>query len=177
MGDAAFWRLQAVRGLYVFSVMLIAVVLLLPIGGGGRFPGPDLILVLTIAWTMRAPNQLPVVLVGAVLLVADLLLMRPPGLMAAITIVGVEYIRARQTDWRGLTLPIEWAISGAVLTAIIIANAVAQALFAVPQPPLGQTVIRLLFSVMVYPIAVALVLYIFKVESPAIKGNAAGSLP
>ena len=176
MGDAAFWRLQAVRALYAVAVLAIIVVLLLPIGSGGaRFPGPDIILVLTIAWTIRAPNQLPAVLVGAVLLVADLVLMRPPGLMAAITIVGVEFIRARQSTWRGLNLPAEWAIGGAVVAAILITNALAHTIFLVPQPPLGQTVIRLLISVLVYPIMVAVVLYVFKIESAAIKGNTAGT--
>lgn len=175
MGDLAYWRLQAVRALYVLSALIVAIILLLPLGGSGRLPGPDIILTLTICWAMRAPHQLPVLLLGVVLLMADFLLMRPPGLLAVLTVLGVEVIRARASTWRELPILAEWAIGGAIIAAILIANALVHSLFLVPQPALGQTLIRLVFSVMIYPVMLALVLFVFRIESPHIKTNAIGA--
>ena len=76
-------RLGAVLTFVALSSAL-AVVRLLPIDMQPMpLPGPDLMLCLVLAWTIRRPDLLPVWLVAVVMLAADLLLMRPPGLWAA----------------------------------------------------------------------------------------------
>ncbi len=177
MGEAAFWRMTGYRGLYVAAVLVVCVVLLLPLGGGnpGRLPGPDVILVLTIAWAMRRSDHLPVFVLGVTLLMADFLLLRPPGLMAAIVVVAVEFIRARETTWRELPFLVEWAIAAAIIAAIYTINAISLGVFLVPQPSLGQTLIRLIFSVLIYPAVLGIVLYAFRVRRAAQASGAIGA--
>lgn len=178
MGEAAFWRLLGYRCLYLGAVLAVAVVLLLPLGpGSGQLPGPDVILVLTIAWAMRQSDHVPIVLLAAALLMADLLLMRPPGLMAAIVVLAVEFIRAREDNWRDLPFLAEWAIAGAIIAAILVINAICLGVFFVSQPSLGQTLIRLVLTVLVYPVALAAVLYIFGVRHAAERPGTTGARP
>ena len=174
MGDAALWRLMGYRALYVLAVLLVVLLLVLPIGtGGGRLPGPDIIVALTVAWAMRQPDHVPVVILAATLLMADLMLMRPPGLLAAIVVVAVEVIRARQDTWRDLPFLAEWAIAATLLAAVTMIYSICQAVFFVPQPPLGQTLIRLILTVLVYPAVLAAILYVFGVRHAV--GRAASS--
>lgn len=176
MGDPVLWRLIGYRALYVAAVLAVAVVLLLPLGvGAGRLPGPDFILALTIAWAMRQPDHVPIVLLAGTLLIADLLLMRPPGLMAAIVVLAVEVIRARQETWRELQFMSDWAMAAALITTIVVINAVCLALFLVPQPSLGQTLIRLVLTVLIYPAAMGAVLYIFGVRHVSGRPGTAGA--
>ena len=44
---------------------------------------------------MRRPDFLPVLLIGAVVLLEDLILLRPPGLWTALVILATEFVRAR----------------------------------------------------------------------------------
>ncbi|MEL7104997.1 MAG: rod shape-determining protein MreD [Pseudomonadota bacterium] len=176
MGDRGLWRLAGYRALYVAAVLAVAVVLLLPLGSGaGRLPGPDIILALTIAWAMRQPAHVPLVLLAGTLLIADFLLMRPPGLMAVIIVLAVEVIRAREESWRDLQFMTDWAVAAALIAAIIVINAVCLAIFLVPQPSLGQTVIRLVLTILIYPAAMGAVLYIFGVRHVSGRPGTAGA--
>lgn len=164
MGDAGVLRLWRFRALYLGAVLAIVLFLLLPIRiEAGRLPGPDLVLVLTLAWALRRSDHLPLVGLALVLLAVDLLLMRPPGLMAALTVLAVEAIRAREYQWRGLPLAVEWLIGSAIIAAVLIANALVLAVFLVAQPTLGQTLIRLILTTAAYPVAALAVRYIFGV--------------
>ncbi len=176
MGDPALWRLTGYRALYVFAVFLVLLVLILPLGtGGGRLPGPDVILVLTIAWAIRHPEHVPIVILAGTMLLADLMLMRPPGLLAAIVVVAVEVIRARQDTWRDLPFLAEWAIAAVLIAVVMVAYSIFLAVFFVSQPPLGQTLIRLMFSLAIYPAVIAIILYVFGVRHAAGRATSSGA--
>lgn len=175
MGNVGDLRLWGYRALYAGAVLAIVLVLLLPIRlEAGRLPGPDLILALTVAWAMRRADHLPLLELAAVMLAVDLLLMRPPGLMAALTIVAVEVIRARADQWRDLTLPVEWLIGAAIVAGVLVANAVILAIFLVPQPTLGQVLIRLILTAAAIPAAAAVVRYLFRVPHGPADGEYGG---
>lgn len=175
MGDAALFRLWAYRGLYLAAVLAIVLVLMLPLRiEAGRLPGPDVILALTVAWAMRRADHLPIVLLAAAMLVADLLLMRPPGLMAALVVLAVEAIRAREYQWRDLPLLVEWLVGAALIAAVLAANALLLAVFLVPQPTLGQILIRAILTAAIYPLAVVLLRYGFGVTRRAQEGDFGG---
>ncbi|MEL7026875.1 MAG: rod shape-determining protein MreD [Pseudomonadota bacterium] len=177
MVDARLWRLVAFRSLYVLAILAVMIVLLLPIGlQAGRLPGPDIILAITIAWAMQRNDHLPVVLLAGVFLITDLLLMRPPGLMAVIVVLAVEVIRAREITWRDLPIYAEWAIAGTIISAIFVINAIALGVFVVPQPSLGQTLIRLILTVAMYPVALMVVLYVFRVRKATSSGASGAGL-
>jgi rod shape-determining protein MreD len=168
MGDAATFRLWGFRALYLAAVMALLFALLLPVRvEAGRLPGPDAILALTIAWALRQPEHLPIVLVAGAMLVVDLLLMRPPGLMAALAVVAVEVVRAREAQWRDLPLPLEWLIAASLIVGVLALNALLLAVFFVPQPALGLTLIRLILTAAAYPVAALVVRYVFCVPRRA----------
>lgn len=157
------WRLA-----FVGLAALIAFGRLLPFTGGqGSLPGPDLLLALAAAWVLRRPDYAPVALIAAVMLVADFLFMRPPGLWAAVVVLGTEVLRTREAGWRDLPFLVEWALVSMVFTAMWVANAAILAIFLVEQPPLGLTLLQLILTMLAYPVAVALTVFVFGLRRAA----------
>ena len=131
---------------------------LLPLHPGpGTLPGPDVLLLVVLSWTIMRPDLVPVPLVAAVFLAGDLLLMRPPGLWTALTILGCEFLRSRRTLLRNTSFAVEWSIVAVVVAAMTIANVLVLTIFVVPQPAFGLTVIRMLFTILAYPLVLILV--------------------
>lgn len=88
-----------------------------------RFPGPDLMVAITFAWLLHRPAQIPTPLVAAVYFVADILLMRPIGLWAALMTLAAEFFRHRLRSVQERTFVAEWALASGVLLAATLANA------------------------------------------------------
>ncbi|KPQ21354.1 MAG: rod shape-determining protein MreD [Rhodobacteraceae bacterium HLUCCA24] len=142
----------------VFLVLCIAVIFfsLLPLDTGTpRWAPPDLLLALCLVWAARRPDYVPVLSIAFVALLADLLYQRPPGLYAALTVLGSEYLKARARMLRDSGFWVEWATAAAVLTVIALAYRLALGLLAVPQPPLALSLVQVLATVAIYPPVVA----------------------
>ncbi len=145
------------RGVFLALSALVIFAKLLPLHPGpGKFPGPDLLVLMACAWVVRRPDYLPVVLVVFVFLMADLLFMRPPGLWAALTVIGLEALRRRSVVLRDSGFLTEWLTVSVVITSMVLANAMVLTVFVVDQPGLGLTLIRLITTLLVYPIVVVL---------------------
>lgn len=146
----------------------IAFVQLLPLSPGpGGLPGPDLILALSFAWVLRRPDFVPVLLVALVMLVTDFLFLRPPGLWAAITVLGLEFLRAREGAFRDVPFLLEWGMVSVVLTVMTLGRAAVLLIFFVDQPPLGLTLIELILTMMAYPVVVLVSVYLFGLRKAA----------
>ncbi len=115
------------------------------------FPGPDLLLVLCTVWMLRRPDFVPVLLIATILLLADFLFLRPPGLMTIIVILVCETLRRRAYNDPDMIFSMEWLTAAGALTSIMLINRVAGALFLIDQPPLGPVLIQLIVSILVYP--------------------------
>lgn len=115
------------------------------------FPGPDLLLVLCTVWVMRRPDYAPVLLIAAIILLADFLFLRPPGLMTAIAVLVFENLRRRVRNDPDMIFSVEWLTAAGALTAMILANRLLGAMFLVDQPPLGPVLIQLIVSILAYP--------------------------
>ncbi|MCG6883166.1 MAG: rod shape-determining protein MreD [Silicimonas sp.] len=145
------------RALFVLIAAFVVFLHLLPLHPGpGQLPGPDVLLLLVLSWTIMRPELVPVLLVAAVFLVCDLLIMRPPGLWTALTVLGCEFLRSRRILLRNASFPVEWLLVTGVVAGMTVANALILSLFAVPQPAFGLTVIRMLFTIAVYPLVLVL---------------------
>ena len=155
MADVIVTRLWRNRALFLLIAMTIVFGRLLPLDAGpGNWPGPDLILILTYAWVLRRPDYVPVGLVAAVILLTDILFMRPLGLWTALVILGLEFLRAREPLWRDVPFLIEWFMAGIAILAVSVSYLLVLSLFAVDQPTLGQSLIHLILTILVYPLAV-----------------------
>ncbi|MRX49594.1 rod shape-determining protein MreD [Paracoccus sp. S-4012] len=155
------------RSVFIGLALLLLFARLLPISPGHvATPGPDLLLCLTLAWVLRRPDQVPVLLIAATILLEDVLLMRPVGLWAAVVVMGSEAARAREARWREQPFMVEWLRVALLLAAMMLGCRLAMALFLVPQPPLGQVALHLLATVAAYP-PVVLAAHLLGLRRPA----------
>lgn len=162
MVDPITSRRWLYRGLYVLIAVATMFLLLLPIDlSAGRFPGPDILVCTTFAWVLRRPDYVPILLIAAVFLILDLLFMRPPGLWAALVVVGAEFLRTRQTAYRDLPFLFEWAMIGSTLIGITLANRLLLAIAMVDQPALGLVLLQMMATLLTYPLAVLVSRYGF----------------
>ncbi|MFY0635138.1 MAG: rod shape-determining protein MreD [Vannielia sp.] len=156
MVDPITTRIWTYRAAFLGLCTLFAFFRLLPLDTtAGGLPGPDLMLALTFAWVLRRPSYVPPALMVFVFLMADLIFQRPPGLWALLVLLGCEFLRARQGLSRELPFPLEWAMAGIVMLALMVANMALLALFMVPRPPIGVAVLQIGMTILTYPIVVA----------------------
>lgn len=145
------------RILLLMLVSIVAFVLLLPLGSrAGGIPGPDVVLLIVFAWVIMRPDFVPLLLAAAIFLAADLLFMRPIGLWAALSVIGAEFIRARRIQLRDATFLFEWLLISTVIAGMTLVNALVLSMLAVEQPNLGLILIRLIFTIISYPVVVIL---------------------
>lgn len=155
MAELTTSRVWMMRSGYLALMAAIIFFHLLPLNTQPRqWAPPDLILAFTFAWALRRPDFVPALSVAAVMLVADLLFQRPPGLLAVCVVIGCEYLK---TQFGGLTdasFAGEWASVAIVAAAIMAANRIILAIVAVDQAPFLLAVIQLVLTIAVYPIVV-----------------------
>ena len=157
------------RLIFVIVAAFLMFLRLLPIhpAAAGSLPGPDFLLCLIFAWTLRRPEYLPLWLLALILLLEDFLLMRPPGLWTALVVVATEFIRSRIALTRELNFGVEWLMVSGLMLAVFLANRIIFALVFLPQPAFGYAVIQILWSILAYPAVVAVSHYVLDLRKPA----------
>lgn len=133
----------------------------------GRMPGPDLLLCIVFAWTMRRPDYLPALLIAAVVLLEDLVLLRPPGLWTALVVIASEFVRSRVALTRELNFGVEWLLVSAMMMAMLILYRIAFGLVLLPQPPFGFAMVQVIWSILCYPVVVFLSRAVLDLYKPA----------
>ena len=121
-----------------------------------HMPGPDLLLCIIFAWTMRRPDYLPVLLIAAVVLLEDLIVLRPPGLWTGLVVLVSEIIRSRVALTRELNYGVEWLLVSAMMVVLLIVYRLAFGLVLLPQPPFGFAMVQIVWSILCYPVVVFL---------------------
>lgn len=143
------------RAVYVLISLGILLLELLPLQTQPRaFAGPDMILLLTFVFALRRPEYVPPAVVAVAMVLADLLLQRPPGLMAGLTVVVSEMLRGRSEGLRTLPFTVEWLTAALGIVAVMIGYLVVLALFVIPQAPLLLALSQLLATALAYPLMV-----------------------
>lgn len=142
---------------------------LLPLGQGhAGLPTPDLLLALTIAWMLRRPDYLPVWLIAAVFLLADMLFMRPPGLWTLLVVAMTEFLRHRQTFTRSLPFGVEFAFVTGMVAALAVGQWILQMLFVLNHPGLIIVLLQIPMTMLGYPLAVLVTQVGLGVRRPSI---------
>jgi rod shape-determining protein MreD len=155
MDDMTTSRLWLMRGAYIGLSLLIIFVSLLPLGTLPQtWAGPDLLIALVFCWALRRPDYVPVLSIAAVMLLADLMFLRPPGLMAALVVLGTEQLKNRAGGLRNASFLGEWIAAGMVVIAVVLMNRIILAILVVDQAPIGLTLIQMLMTIAVYPVVV-----------------------
>lgn len=168
MADLALSRRLAMRLTFLGLAMLILFFHLLPLDTLPRaWAPPDLLVAIIFAWTLRRPDYVPLPSVAATMLLYDLLLGRPPGLMALLVVLGCEYLRTRAAALRRASFAGEWLAVCLTLAAIAIAERSILALLGVQQAQLSLTVIQTGLTMAVYPPMVIASQSLLGVRKPA----------
>ncbi len=156
------------RGIFLLIALVLFFLRLLPLGSeAGQWPGPDLLLCVILAWVMRRPDYLPVWLIAAVVLIEDMLLMRPPGLWTGLVVLTAEFLRGRVALTRELSFIVEWLLAGALALGLLMAYRTVFVIAMLPQPGLGFALVQTVGTVICYPLVVGLSLYVLNVHKPA----------
>lgn len=149
------------RAVFLGMVMLMIFLRILPMPiEPGRLPGPDLVMCLCCAWVLRRPDHLPAILIAGVVFLEDMLLMRPPGLWAAILLLGTEFLRRRAS--RDMPILQEWGMVSMAILVMVLANRLIHAMVLLPQPGLGMTLLHAVMSIIAYPVVVVLLKLAFR---------------
>ena len=127
---------------------------------------PDVLLAFTFAWVLRRPDYVPIVLAAAVCLMVDLLLQRPPGLYAALAVLGCDFLKSRANGVSDASFLGEWTTVAIVLTGIMLLYRLALGLVVLHDPPLTLTLSRLALTIAIYPLAVVISQTAFRVRKP-----------
>ena len=162
MIDADRLRLWSMRALYVALAGVLLFLNLLPFSGLPRaWSGPDFLLALTFAWAIRRPDYVPIWLIAAVMLTADLVLQRPPGLWAALAVMMAENLKTRGPRQKEGSFALEWTSVALALLGMTAIYQIVKLLLIVPPMAWTLALTQLIATVAVYPLAVGVSILIF----------------
>ncbi|MCR9125803.1 MAG: rod shape-determining protein MreD [Rhodobacteraceae bacterium] len=172
MDNLSASRLWTMRASYMMLAAVILFFHLLPLGTlPPRWAWPDLLLLLTFACAMRNPAYVPALSVAAVMLLADLLLQRPPGLYAALAVLGAEQLKRHAGGMRDASFLGEWAAVGMMVIALGLLNRVVLGILMVDQASLALAAIQTLMTVASYPLGIAVLHVLLDLRNPRPGGD------
>lgn len=182
MIDGARRRQLIGQSLYIALGLAILFLQLLPLTPGKvSWPGPDLLLCLTLAWVVRRPEQVPAPIVAAMFLIENLLLSRPIGLWAAIVLMTTEMVRQNDQRWRDQPFLLEWLRIGLLVLGSVMLDRLVQVAFFVPETlaprsPLGQVLMNVIATVAAYPAVVLAARWLVGLRRPRPGDNPASGI-
>ena len=152
-------------GIFLALAFILIVVDLVPLDmRPSLWISPDLLLAATLAWVVRKPIYVPVLVIALLFLMTDFLFMRPPGLWAALVVILTEVLRRQHREFRNMPLLVEWGTVAFGIVTITVVNRIVLAIVMSPQAPLGSTLIEMIVTIFVYPIVLLIAHFIFGVS-------------
>lgn len=153
--------------LFIALAATLVFIRILPLSTAPRvIPGPDLLICLAFAWVQRRPDYLPPLLLGAVMFLADIVMMRPPGLWAVLVIVGAEFLRSRHSPGAEMPFVAEWGLMAVVTLAITALYAMILGLLGVGGVLPTLLLVQAFLTVTLYPLVVAFTVGILNIRKP-----------
>lgn len=157
MAEIASPRNWPGRATFLAIALVILFVQLLPLQTlPPDWAGPDILLAMTVVWVSRRPDHVPMLLIAGLFFLVDLLLQRPPGLMAALVLILTEFLRARTSGFRSVAFGLEWGTVAMGILAVTLANRFAMMIVMLPQAPLRLTLGQMVLTILAYPVVAAL---------------------
>jgi rod shape-determining protein MreD len=156
MSENTVTRLWGMRLTFALIVCLVLFFHLLPLETTpSRWVGPDMILAFACAWSLRRPEFVPGFLLAGLFLLADLLLFRPPGLWAALALLGCEHLKTRARSLRDGGFANEWLAVCLLLAFVTFGYRLVLMVTFVEVPGIGLSIFELIMTMLFYPLAVA----------------------
>ncbi|MCK0150589.1 rod shape-determining protein MreD [Marivita sp. S6314] len=166
--DQNLLHIWAMRGLFVILTLVILFFHLLPLDPApSQWAGPDILVALVFAWAVRRPDYVPILLVAAVMLLADMMLQRPPGLWSVLVVCAAEWLKSRERRQRETTFVLEWLTFASTLIVItILYRAVLMILILAPGT-LTLSLVQVVMTIAAYPLVVGVSYFVFGVRKAA----------
>jgi len=140
---------------------------LLPINGAAAgLPWPDIAYCLMIAWILRRPEFMPFPLIVVLGLTMDFLFFKVPGAWTLILLLSTEILRKSSETEGNSGVIYEGGAVLATLVGAFLGHRALLAIFGVQQPPLGGTLLELVFTLLAYPLVVLISVYILQIRRP-----------
>ena len=153
----------------IFTTLSVFVILtnLMPLQTTPQgWPWPNILLLIIFCWSLREPNFVPVPLVAVILLLQDLLLHRPPGLLSGITIIVLIWIKIITASSDDKSFLAEWVRVSLAFAAISLIYHLLLSLSLVTTTELRINLIQTIFNICMYPFIVLVSQHIFRVKRP-----------
>ena len=168
MAERSASHLWLMRFIWLLLCLLLIFMHLLPLDTTPKgWAGPQLIIALTFAWVLRRPEYVPPLMIALVFLLADLLHQRPPGLWAALVLIGSEALRTRATRLRDMAFAAEWMHVAVTLVIMTLGYRLVLSVLLIDQVSLGLSLIQMLMTLIAYPLIVIISQTIFRVRKLA----------
>ncbi len=152
MAKVSLAHVWAMRVWFVVLALAIMFFHLLPLDTlPRRWAPPDLLIAFAFAWIVRRPDYVPAVALAGVMLLADLLFQRPPGLVALLVVLAGEYLRNQTAAPGEASFVGEWISVCFVILAVTLLNRLILTLTLVEQAPLALSLIQMVLTMAVYP--------------------------
>ena len=138
---------------FVFLGLALIVLRLLPLQTIPQtWAGPDVMLCLVLAWSVRRPDYVPTVLIAAVILLEDFLLQRPPGLHAALIVGASFWLKTKVHTAEEQTMTGEIVQITIAVLGVLLATRLVLTFTLLPLPSLSIHFAQALSSIIFYPI-------------------------
>ena len=155
------------RGIFLLLGLLAIAYPILPLQFvPARWPAPELLFALTMAWVVRQPESAPFLLIALLAIIADAVLMRPMGLWALLLLVASETVRFSYRAVQERSLMMEFFMVAALFIAMLIVQnlllwiSFSQSLEASKMLQFG------VLTLLCYPVMVVFLHYIIRVRKP-----------
>ena len=114
--------------------------------------GPNILLVFFAAIVTKKPEFTSSFLVASIFLIEDFFLMRPPGLMSSLTVLGFYFLKRKFQNQEGNSLIFGWGSVTACLTIILLLYYFISILLFIPSAGFRLTLMELIVTLALYPV-------------------------
>ena len=152
MSDSAY-NTWMYRIAFVLIGLALIVLRLLPLQTIPQtWAGPDVMLCLVFAWSVRRPDYIPTFLIALMILLEDFLLQRPPGLHAALVVCASLWLKYKSTSTEDQTMATELIQIAFAVIGIFVATRLLLNFALLPLPSLPLHFAQAIVTVMFYPV-------------------------
>jgi len=126
--------------------------------------GPNVLLVFFAAIVSKRPEFTSSLLIASIFLIEDFFLMRPPGLMSALTVLGFNFLKRKFQNQEVNSFIFGWGNVTTCLTIILLLYYFISVLLFIPSAGIKLTLMELLMTLAIYPIFSVLIGSFYKLN-------------
>ena len=114
--------------------------------------GPNVLLVFFAALVIKRPEFTSSLLIAVVFLIEDFFLMRPPGLMSSLTVLGLYFLKRKFQNQEETSLIFVWGNVAICLTLVLLICYFVSKLLFIPSADLRLTIMEITVTLAIFPI-------------------------